>query len=157
MNSLVIYDSNFGNTKMIAEAIGMGLGASSRVIFVKAVKKDDLQDVQLLVIGSPINGWRATKEIQKLLADLQKSNHTGLRVAAFDTRMKVFYSGNAARRIAQDLEKTGAKLILPPEGFYVKGKSGPLVASERARAEHWGAVLLQKMNKESSGKYVPKE
>jgi flavodoxin len=37
MRSLVLYDSNFGNTKIIAEAISEGLGEDSKAMSAKVI------------------------------------------------------------------------------------------------------------------------
>lgn len=62
MKNLVIYDSMYGNTKKIAESIAAVLGNSTRVVMVDQVKKNDLAGLGLLVVGSPILGWKPSKK-----------------------------------------------------------------------------------------------
>jgi len=66
----------------------------------------------------------------------------GCRAAAFDTRVKLFIHGNAAQRIAKELERSGATLIAKPEGFFVQGKIGPLLEGELERSHEWARNLL---------------
>ncbi len=47
----------------------------------------------------------------------------------------------AATRIATQLEKDGATVVVPPEGFVVEGTEGPLRAGELERARAWGASI----------------
>lgn len=72
MKSLVIYDSNFGNTKTIAEVIADVLGG--KVQSVNNFNVNDLSGIDLLVVGSPINAWRATQKTQYFLSNLKSLN-----------------------------------------------------------------------------------
>jgi flavodoxin len=145
MKILVVYDSMYGNTEKIAKAIAGGL--SGEVITKKAVEATaaDLPRGGLLVIGSPIQAGHPLKTTQSLLDSIYEADVKGLKVAAFDTRVtggfaKLF--GWAAKRIADNLKKKGAELIVEPEGFFVKGKEGPLLEGELERAASWGKIVL---------------
>ncbi|MBL7931481.1 MAG: flavodoxin domain-containing protein [Bacteroidia bacterium] len=142
MKSLVIYDSNFGNTKTIAELIAATLHCEAR--HVSKASLEAMKNVDLLVVGSPINAWRPTPAIQKFLSSLEAL--TNVRAAGFDTRMKTFLSGNAAKRINNQLKQKGAKIIAQPKGFYVTGKEGPLEANEKENAANWANELVQLVN-----------
>jgi flavodoxin len=68
----------------------------------------------------------------------------GKNVAAFDTRIPTKFAklfGYAADRIAKSLKDKGANLMVPAEGFFVNGKSGPLKDGEEARAATWAKGL----------------
>jgi flavodoxin len=157
MKSLVIYDSKFGNTKKVAERIGEVLSKYGRVIVIKAVnvQAGDVSGLNLLIVGSPTQQFSATKEIKRWLHRLPNNCLQGVRAAAFDTRftqekideikiLAFFVSifGFAATKIAQRLEKRGAKLTAPPEGFYVLDTEGPLVEEELQRAAEWAEKLV---------------
>lgn len=132
MNTLVIYDSVFGNTEKIAQSIAAVLG--SQAIPVSHADGGQLRILDLLVIGSPTRGFRPTEGISKLLNGLPKKHLSGVRVAAFDTRtvletidskalrFLVDKGGYAASSIAKTLEKKGGQLAAPPEGFFVTGE-----------------------------------
>ena len=78
-----------------------------------------------------------------------------MRVAAFDTRsdiddvksgllrMMVGWFGYAAKPIADILVKKGGELFAPPEGFFVKGREGPLKDGELQRAAIWARALIK--------------
>ena len=138
MKALVVYDSLFGNTAQVAEAVGAALASESQVLRVTQVNSSELGSFDLVVVGAPTQGGRATEAMQAFLARVPALE--GARVAVFDTRLrakwvKVF--GYAAGRIAEKVKSLGATLVAEPEGFIVEGKKGPLVEGELERAAAW--------------------
>jgi flavodoxin len=133
VEALVIYDSTYGNTEKIAQAIGEAIGG--QVLQVGEVDPADLKGFDLLIIGSPTHGGFPTEGIHGLVkASLALE---GVNVAAFDTRTKTTIFGYAAPKIAQNLQRTGGTLLAPPEGFLVLGIEGPLMDGELERAVGW--------------------
>jgi flavodoxin len=152
MKSLVVYDSSYGNTEEIADAIGKALGEGTRVLAANQAQDADLAQLDLLVVGCPTQGGRPTAPITQLIDRLPSGSLQQTRVAAFDTRfeasrqglglrllMKVI--GCAAPRIADRLRSKGGSLATPPEGFIVQEKEGPLKEGELERAYAWGQRL----------------
>jgi len=137
VNALVIYDSVYGNTKIIAETIAKELSNNSKAISVSNINTDDLKDINLLIVGSPINGWRPTEKISKWLTVLGTDKLKNIKAASFDTRIKVFFHGDAMNKISNLLKKVGAEIITTPECFYVKGSKGPLLEGEIEKAIQW--------------------
>lgn len=156
MKAAVIYDSYFGNTEKIASAIGGALGSPEevRIARVGNVNSDQLAGVELIVVGSPTRGFRPTRALSALLEGLPPGCLSGVRAAAFDTRishtdvssaiLKIFVRifGYAAGPIAKQLQKKGGVLIVPPEGFYVVTSEGPLKEGELERAGEWAKQML---------------
>jgi flavodoxin len=143
MKALVVYDSAYGNTKSVAEAIAGSLDelrASS--VPVSEFKPESLAAGDLLVVGSPINGWRPTPKITALLSALGNGALTGVKAAAFDTRVRMFIHGDAAKKISHALKAGGADIIAEPMPFYVRGSEGPLRNGEIEKAEGWARALL---------------
>jgi flavodoxin I len=145
MRALVVYDSFYGNTEKIAEAIG-GAITSGEVSVLRAgeVGPPELENISLLVVGAPTQGGRATPAIRDFLGRITKAEINGVDAAAFDTRVaskvaKIF--GYAANKIASSLKKKGANLLAEPEGFFVEGTKGPLTEGELERAAAWGKGL----------------
>jgi len=138
--ALVIYDSTYGNTKLIAETIAETLEGATLCVPVDEIQVGKIPK-GLLVIGCPINAWRPTPKIAKLLKDLAFAGLIGMKAAAFDTRVDSFFSGNAAKRIARGLKKAGATMISSPQAFYVKGTKGPLAAGQLEKAKNWARSL----------------
>lgn len=135
MKSLVIFDSNYGNTQLIANTIAKQL--KSRTVYIDDFSIQDLEGVELLIVGSPINAWGPTPKIKELLDSLKPGELNGFKVASFDTRVKLFIHGDAAKKISQKLEKAGGKVVAPPQGFIVEGGEGPLKEGEVDKAIKW--------------------
>ena len=148
MKILIIYDSVFGNTEQIAQAIGNALGSQEdvEILRVSNVKPEQLTGLKLLIVGSPTHGGRPTSAIRDFLNKVSESVIRGINVAAFDTRFStrlVRIFGYAAGRIADRLKRNGGTLIVSPEGFFVKGKEGPLKEGELERAASWAKVIVK--------------
>ena len=151
MKTLIVYDSIFGNTERIAQALGAVLGGeeSAVTLRVSEVKPEHLTGLGSLIVGSPTRAFRPTKAIDAFLKGIPANGLKGVKVTAFDTRMsladvqskllkrlaKVF--GYAAKPISDKLVKKGGSLTAPPEGFFVKDSEGPLKDGELERAAEW--------------------
>lgn len=142
MKTLVIYDSNYGNTQKIAEIIAKELEAQA--ISVSEVLAKELEGVELLIAGSPINGWRPSQKMNNFLAKLSAGQLKGVKAASFDTRVRLFIHGDAAKKIAKALECAGAEIIIEPQPFYVKGKKGPLFEVEIEKAKKFAKEIRKK-------------
>jgi len=146
MKVLVIYDSVYGNTEKIAQAIGGAIGGGVKVLRAGVADPAEVEKAGLVFIGSPTQGGRATLAIQDFIARITESSIKGVTVATFDTRLSTKFVGifgYAAGRIAKDLKSKGADLAAPPEGFFVKGGQGPLKDGEPERAAIWANGILE--------------
>jgi flavodoxin len=85
MKTPVIYDSMHGNTEKIARAIGGAIPGEVKMLSVGEANLLDLESVDFLIIGSPTQGFRATKPIQALIEGLPDSALKGKKVAAEDS------------------------------------------------------------------------
>lgn len=151
MKTLIIYDSVFGNTQKIAEAMGSALNAP--VQSVKNTTASQLAGLDLLIVGSPTRQFHATPETQAFLKGLPAGTLNGVKVAAFDTRIaaagiKFFLfrwmvqSNYADKKIAAALAQAGGSLA-GQEGFIVKESEGPLQEGEAERAAAWAISLTK--------------
>ena len=166
---MVVYESMFGDTRQVAEAIGAGLSERYHVtvVAVNRLAPDQLDGVDLLVAGGPthVRGMsrRRTRAAALELAadpdrhvtvDPEAAAGPGLRewfdaltdapglAAAFDTRVQMSHAitGRAAPKIARSLQHAGCLLVAEPESFLVT-KQTTLVAGEQQRARAWGETL----------------
>lgn len=148
MKAIIVYDSLYGNTEQIAQAIGESLTGEVNVMRVGDVKASELKTFDLLIVGSPVHSGRATPAIDALVKQLPAHALEGKRVAAFDTRFEAEEQGiglrllmsvirYAAERIAKELVKKGGRLVAEPDGFIVEQKEGPLKQGELERAGNW--------------------
>jgi flavodoxin len=157
MKTLIVYDSLYGNTEVIAQVIKHALDEKGDVVIGRAgaISLDQLAGIHLFVVGSPTQQFRPTVGMRTFLNSIPKDGLKGMKVAAFDTRLTqteidknpplpffVRLYGYAARRIASQLKKKGGQLIVPAEGFLVEGMKGPLVKGEVERAEAWAKQLF---------------
>ncbi len=156
MPALVVFESFFGNTEMVARAIAEALGApqAARARRVDELEPGDMANVDLLVVGSATRAFRPSPATQAWLKGLAPGRLEGVRVAAFDTRMDVAKVGNpfltflakvfgyAAEPIAKGLARVGGVPVGDPAGFVVEEKEGPLREGETDRARAWARTLV---------------
>jgi len=156
MKASVVYDSVYGNTEKIAQAIGNALGSQAEVAVLRVsdANPDQFADLKLLIVGSPTQRFRPTAATSDLLKRIPGNSLKGVKVAAFDTRLTlrnieetpilaffVRIFGYAAKPIANRLVKKGGELVVAPEGFFVAGMQGPLMEGELERAAHWAKQI----------------
>jgi len=146
MRTLIVYDSVYGNTEKIARAIGGAIPGEVKVVRAGPVEASELNGLDLLIVGAPTQGGRPTEAMQAFIGQGSMLSLGGIRVATFDTRLtgkwvKIF--GYAAPRIADRLRQQGGTVAGAPEGFFVKGKEGPLVEGELERAAAWAKGIVE--------------
>lgn len=149
MNTLVVYDSQFGNTERIAQVIADTLHALGQAQAVRAMPggRIEIEGVEMLIVGSPTQGWRPTQPIQSFLDGLSPERLRGISIACFDTRFRKsrWLTGSAAGVMAKILRKMGITPVVPPESFFVVGKEGPLYDGELDRAGIWARMLFTRV------------
>lgn len=160
MKTLVVYDSIFGNTKQIAEAIAEGLGTVSPadLFYYKEINASSLKHYQLIIMGSPTRSFNPSPEMVTFLQNLPENELEAISICSFDTRILlstikskalrwiVKTGGYAAKRISRLLQKKGGFLIGEPMGFYVTGEQGPLADDELIRAKNWAIELIHQID-----------
>jgi flavodoxin I len=161
MSGLVVYDSQYGNTQKVAEAVGKGLSGQEpcKLVHIDRICKEDLAGITFLIVGSPTQGFSATAKVKMWLDSLPANRLKGIHAAAFDTRftpekinevgilsLLVSVFGYGAKPIAKRLTKKGAELAGEPVGFYVSDTEGPLLDQELERAASWAAQLRTESN-----------
>jgi len=167
MRALVVYESMFGNTQRVAEAIARGLATKVTVELVEVGHAprhlDD--DVDLVVVGAPTHAFGLPSERTRRSAAAQApsgivSTGPGVRewveclapyggrlaVAAFDTHVdKTWVPGAASRRLDKAMRGLGLFVLDAPTSFYVHDTAGPLVGGEVERAELLGRRLGEQL------------
>lgn len=174
MKALVLYESIFGNTGTIAEAIAEGL-ASAMGVTVTEVGSAPVEipdDVNLLVIGGPTHQFGMSRASSRETVardplrrpdasrsgvrewlDQRPRSHDRLSTAVFCTVMTkprfLRYIGSAGKSIRKRLKQLGFAVIDPPQTFWVTGTAGPLVDGEVERARGWGESLAASVQAET--------
>lgn len=141
--TIVLYDSNYGNTRKIAESIAGELKCEVESISDFCI--DKLSDYDFLILGSPIIGWMPTVRMQDFLTKIKESNLDKLKATTFDTRVKLFIHGDAMQKMAKRLKDDGVEIVYDSMAFYVSNskKEPKLLEGELNRAIKWA----QKINK----------
>jgi hypothetical protein len=170
MRAVVIYESMYGNTHLVAEAIGTGLAGEFDVAVVPVAEagRAVVADADLLVVGGPTHAHgMARPSTRKAAAKAADEPDAGLRLepdalkdglrewldslgkskvharaAAFDTRIDgpAVFTGRASKAVGKALRHHGYDLVAEPESFLVT-KQNHLLPHERERAASWGARL----------------
>jgi len=164
---LVVFESMFGNTRIVAEAVAAGLASGAKVDLVEVGEAPTSLDpgLDLLVVGAPTHAFglsrpetraEAAEEATEPLVSpgpgvrewLEQLDCDGAqpRVAAFATRVR-HVPGSAARAAIRTLQRRGLAVADAPTSFWVKGKHGPLVSGEQERAERWGEELARSVRR----------
>jgi hypothetical protein len=158
--ALVVYESLFGNTETIAEAVADGLGTHlpTDLLEVGIAPPTVPDEVVLLVVGGPTHAFGMSRRATREDATRQAGGHVvsggiGLRewldalprgdgrvaVATFDTRIDhPRVPGSAAKKAEKRLRHLRYLVAVGAESFYVSGTPGPLVDGELERAKAWG-------------------
>ncbi|MEA3334742.1 MAG: flavodoxin family protein [Chloroflexota bacterium] len=152
MNTIVIYFSRFGHTKLVAETIAetMQANGSVRVIGADQLTNADLEGAELVVMGTPTHKMNLPEAVRPVFDSLPKRILKDVPVAAFDTSYKMGWFLNkftAAKKLNRKMRKMGGKPILPPETFLVVDREGPLYDGEIERAEIWAESILDGYNR----------
>jgi len=146
----IVYDTKYGNTKLVAEKILEGLrGVEGIETAISDVKEVDLQrvtDCDAILIGAPNHWGGPSRTIRKFIDKLGKLDLKAKWVAVFDT----FLGGDfekAAKKMEKKInEKTpGLKLIVPGLSVKVEGMKGPIVEGELPKCEDFGKKIASKL------------
>jgi len=168
MRAVVVYESMYGNTRVIAEAIGEGLRSAigTAVVPVGQAGPDVLEGAEVLVVGGPTHVHGMTRPRSRAAAAeaarkpdstmvledgaegpgvrewLASLDHIDAFAAGFDTRMHgpAAFTGRASKGITRELEHHSAQVVSDPESFMVS-KDNVLDPGEAARARQWGERL----------------
>ncbi len=167
MRAVVVYESMYGNTRAVAEAIGEGLRGAWDVTVVPVGRAgpEVLDGAALVVVGGPTHVHGMTRPRSRAMAAqvsrrpdsplhledgaegpgvrewLASLGHVNVLAAACDTRTTglAVLTGRASKHIGLELGRHGAHLVRRPESFLVSGDER--VAGEEARARRWGEQL----------------
>ncbi|MEU2091317.1 flavodoxin domain-containing protein [Nocardia beijingensis] len=162
MRARIVYESMFGNTAAIAEAIAQGLREHVEVEVVNVVAAAEVcATVNLLVVGGPTHAFGLSRPQTRrdaakltnapvataigvrewLAAALPVS--AGHRALAFGTKVAKppWLAGSAARGIGKRLCRLGYSLADQPVDFLVADTTGPLIPGELDRARVWATRI----------------
>ena len=172
MSALVIYESMFGNTQRIAQAIAEGIATKLPVatIEVSDAPEEIGGEIDLLVVGGPthVHGMsnpRTRQSAAERSGGVLVSRRIGVRewldqaraqvfdihAAAFDTRLNgnAIFTGSAAKGYVKGLRSAGFRVDWPPQSFLVNSRIAPsedaLLAGQLQEARAWGEAIASKV------------
>jgi hypothetical protein len=166
MRAVIVYESMYGNTRVIAEAIAAGLApAEVSVVPVAQASADVVAGTDLLVVGGPTHMFGMSRPKSREAADeatrkpgselhmepgavgpglrewFSSLGASGGTAAAFDTRIEMAgFAGHASRGIRKNLQQHRYRLLAPSKSFFVT-KENELRPGEQDRAREWGREL----------------
>ena len=147
MKGIMVFDTSYGNTRTIAEAISETLkesGIEVDAFYVKDVKKLSAKDYNFLVLGSPTKFGTMSFTIKGFLGKVKKEEWMQKPFAAFDTENPENIEkkeGSAAEKIAKSLKDKQMNQLLPVLKAVVLGWKGPLQENEIERAKEYARRL----------------
>lgn len=163
MKALVVYESLFGNTRLVAEAVADELGRRMTVELLPVAEAPAAihELIDLIVVGGPTHAFSMSRPSTRADAVRQGASEplseVGIRewlqqlpagphsesVATFDTRVDRarHLPGSAAKKADRLARAHGYGPAIARESFYVSEVSGPLLPGEADRARAWGRDL----------------
>lgn len=168
MRAVITFESIYGNTRAVAEAVAEGLQSLGEVAVLSHHEVDPalVSNADLVVVGAPTRMHGLPTSMSRKMGAhggeeegveldpgatagpgirtwLSEQSGDGRRAAAFDTRAdgRPAVTGSAARGIAKRLRRCGFEVVAEPESFLVEDAEGPLMDGELERAREWGSSL----------------
>jgi flavodoxin len=146
---LVAFDTKYGNTHRVAEIIAKELRGADGIEVTPTNMKEfnfgEVDDFDVILMGSPNHIGGPTRTFKKFVDKLQKTNLKGKSAAVFDT-----YIGEDFEKASKKMEKRireklpDLKLIVPGLSVKVEGTKGPIVESELPKCKELGQrIALQ--------------
>ena len=148
VKAIVIYESKYGNTRLVAETIAGGMaqvtGTEAVLAEVNDVDLNRIGDFNVIIIGSPNHMGRATKSTGKFIDKLGKLNLEEKRGAVFDTYMARDFEKAVKKMEKQIAEKApGLKLVAPGLSVRVTGMKGPVAGGELPKCKEFGVKIAE--------------
>ena len=150
MKVIVVYESKYGNTKLVAETIVEGMrqveGIETVLSELKEVDLNKIPDYDAILVGSPNHFGGPTRGVKKFIDKLGKLNLKGKLVAVFDT-----YLGKDFEKAVKKMEKRinekvpGLKLVAPGLSIRVQGVRGPILEGELPKCKEFGNKIATQM------------
>jgi flavorubredoxin len=150
MKIFVVYDTKYGNTKLVAEEIVKGIEdvgeIETAIGYVKEVDLERVADSDAILIGAPNHMGGPSWTISGFIDKLGKVDLRAKGFAVFDT-----YAGKdfekAVRKMEERINKRipGMDLIAPGLSIKVQGMKGPIVEGELPKCRKFGRRIANQL------------
>ena len=147
---LVVYDTKYGNTKLVAEAIVDGLegadGMETAIRDVEKLKLDDIPDFDAVLIGSPNHMGGPVRGINRFIDRLGGLDIKGKKAAVFDTYLGDDFNKAVSKMEARVKNRApGLELISPGLSVRVEGMRGPIADGELLKCRGFGEKIADQI------------
>ncbi len=146
----VVYDTKYGNTKLVAEKIVEGMkeveGIEATISDVEKTDSKRAADYDAILIGSPNHFGGPVRGIKRFIDKLGKLDLKAKWVAVFDT-----YLGGDFEKAVKKMEKRinekvpRLKLIAPGLSIKVADMKGPIVDGELPKCKEFGKRIADQL------------
>lgn len=148
--AIVVYESKYGNTKLVAEMIAEGMNQVSGTEAILAELNDvditQLDEFDTILVGSPNHMGGATRSIRKFIDKLGKLNLESKQGAVFDTYLAKDFEKAVKKMEKQIGEKVpGLTLMAPGLSIRVEGMKGPITDGELPKCKEFGVKIATQM------------
>lgn len=165
MNVLIVVESCFGNTSMIAHAIAEGIQSAPGDRQVQIITASEAPhripaEVSLVIVAAPTHNFGLPSPATRTQAHTKGATASPIngvrewietaefssqvRIITVDTSVKARFTPSTASKTAQKLiRRRGASNVERGPSFFVDGMTGPLSDGEEDRARTWGTQLTE--------------
>lgn len=162
MKGLVVYDSYYGNTKTVAEAIAEQLKAEGHEAELRYVgdKNPTPPQGDIMFLGSPVRLGSVTRRTKKFVKKLDKGAWKGKPIVVFTTVLMLpenptdkrkesreKYDFAAGRKLRDEARSEGFNVLENQLWVDVKGLKGPLVETGVESSKQFTSGVLLALEK----------
>jgi len=155
--ALIVVESYFGNTRLIAEAVAAGMiegGVDTQVVDASEAPSSLPADLDLIVLGAPTHNRGLPTAASRTKAREQAGSGEAspgigewLGAPAIPASpAPAAVGGSAAKAIAKALQRHQGRRTSSVRSFVVTASKGPLADGEKTDAHSWGRELAASAN-----------
>ncbi len=161
MRGVIVYESHYGNTKIVAEAIAAELEAAGHDVELRSIRDRHPQPPRgdILFIGSPVRMGSVSAKVKRFLGKLDSDAWKGKPIVVFTTTLMLPENATDEQKRAQEKWDRGAGIKLGELArsaglsalekhlwVEVKGLKGPLVETGTGRARTFTRDVLRSLS-----------
>jgi flavodoxin len=160
MKSMVVYDSVYGNTKKVAEAIAEEIKAGGNEAVLVNLRENATPALEgdMMFLGSPTRWFKMTSVAKDFAKNLKAMGWKEQPIVMFDTMMGVpedmpernkgsWATKGAAAKLRDLAKAEGLKVRDEVLHIGVTGMKGPLTATGQEEAKNYTKQVLASLNK----------
>ncbi len=147
---IVVYESKYGNTKLVAATIIEGMnevgGIEAVLNELKEVDPNKIADYDAILIGSPNHFGEPTRGPKKFIDKLGKLHLKRKMFAVFDTYIRGDFE-KAVKKMEKRMNEKAPELKRIAHGLSIKvqGMKGPIVDEELPKCREFGKKIATQL------------